>query len=160
MGSGIVIVRRRPSTRGRVRGRYRRHVDDELIVSRSCRIPLREIQLRFTRSGGPGGQHANTADTRVEAVFDVEASSSLGPRQRERLLHKLGPEVRAVASDERSQMRNRELALRRLGERIERALRVEKPRTATRPTKASKERRLQAKKRRGDVKRLRRDVGE
>ena len=135
-------------------------MDDELVVSRSCRIPLREIQLRFTRSGGPGGQHANTADTRVEVVFDVEASTSLGPRQRERLLQKLGPEVRAVASDERSQMRNRELALRRLAERIERALRVEKPRTATRPTRASKERRLQAKKRRGDVKRLRRDVGE
>lgn len=135
-------------------------MDDELVVSRSCRIPLREIQLRFTRSGGPGGQHANTADTRVEAVFDVDASTSLGPRQRERLLQKLGPEVRAVASDERSQMRNRELALRRLAERIERALRVEKPRTATRPTRASKERRLQAKKRRGDVKRLRRDVGE
>ena len=156
----MIVRRRPPSTGGRVREGYRRHVDDELIVSRSCRIPLREIQLRFTRSGGPGGQHANTADTRVEAVFDVEASTSLGPRQRERLLQKLGPEVRAVASDERSQMRNRELALRRLAERMEQALRVEKPRTATRPTRASKERRLQAKKRRGDVKRLRRDVGE
>jgi len=130
------------------------------VVSRSCRIPLREIQVRFTRSGGPGGQHANTSDTRVEVTFDVEASTSLGPRQRERLLAKLGPEVRAVAADERSQARNRELALQRLADRIERALRVDKPRTATRPTKASKERRLQAKKRRGDIKRLRRDVGE
>jgi ribosome-associated protein len=133
---------------------------DDLVVSRSCRIPLREIQLRFTRSGGPGGQHANTSDTRVEVIFDVAASESLGPRQRERLLQKLGPEVRAVAADERSQARNRDLALRRLADRIERALRVDKPRTATRPTKASKERRLQEKKRRGEVKRLRRDVGE
>ena len=144
----------------RVRLGYRRHVEDDLIVSRSCRIPLREIQVRFTRSGGPGGQHANTSDTRVEVTFDVAASESLGPRQRERLLAKVGAEVRAVAADERSQSRNRELALRRLAERIERALRVEKPRTATRPTRASKERRLQAKKRRSDVKRLRRDVGE
>jgi ribosome-associated protein len=135
-------------------------VDDDLIVSRSCRIPLREIQVRFTRSGGPGGQHANTSDTRVEVTFDVESSEALGPRQRERLLAKLGPEVRAVAADERSQARNRELAMRRLAERIERALRVEKPRTATRPTRASKERRLQEKKRRGETKRLRRDVGE
>ena len=133
---------------------------DVLVVSRSCRIPLREIEMRFTRSGGPGGQHANTADTRVEVSFDVEGSASLGPRQRERLLQKLGPEVRAVASDERSQARNRELALRRLADRLERALRVDKPRTATRPTKASKERRLQEKKRRGEVKRRRRDMGE
>src|SRR5215212_7379483 len=123
------------------------HVDDQLHVSRSCSIPLSELRWRFSRSGGPGGQHANTADTRAEVIFDVESSPSLGPRQRERLLAKLGPEVRVVASDERSQARNRELALQRLRLRLADALHIEKPRTATRPTRASKERRLAEKKR-------------
>lgn len=134
--------------------------DDVLRVSRTCAIPLSELRWRFSRSGGPGGQHANTSDTRAEVTFDIGGSSSLGPRQRDRLLAKLGPEVRAVASDERSQARNRELALIRLRERIAGALHIDKPRTATRPTKASKERRLADKKRQSERKRQRRDVGD
>ena len=129
--------------------------DDVLHVSRSCVIPLSELRWRFSRSGGPGGQHANTADTRAEVVFDVTTSRALGPRQRERLLAKLGPEVRVVASDERSQARNRELALQRLQARIASALFIEKQRTATRPTKGSKERRLSGKKERSTVKKAR-----
>ena len=89
-----------------------------LRVSGTCRIPLSELRWRVARSGGPGGQHANTSDTRVEVSFDVEGSPSLGPRQRERLLQRLGPVVRAVASDTRSQARNRELALERLADRL------------------------------------------
>jgi ribosome-associated protein len=134
--------------------------DDVLVVSRSCAIPMRELRWRFSRSGGPGGQHANTADTRAEVVFDVVASESLGPRQRERLLSKLGAEVRVVASDERSQARNRELALRRLRERIAEALHIERPRRPTAPTRASKERRLADKRRQSDRKRSRRVVEE
>src|SRR3954469_25008307 len=103
---------------------------EHLTVSRSCRIPLSELRWRFSRSGGPGGQHANTSDTRAEVIFDVAGSPSLRPRQRERLLSKLGPEVRAVASDERSQARNRELALQRLRDRIAGALHIDKLRTA------------------------------
>lgn len=133
---------------------------DVLHVTRTCAIPVSELRFRFTRSGGPGGQHANTSDTRVEVIFDVEASSSLGPRQRERLLQKLGPEVVAIAADERSQARNRELAMDRLARRIADALRIEKPRRPTRPTKASKERRLAEKKRRSERKRDRRGVEE
>jgi ribosome-associated protein len=138
-------------------------VDDAgevLRVTRSCAIPLSELRWRFSRSGGPGGQHANTADTRAEVIFDVSASTALGPRQRARLLEKLGPEVRVVASDERSQARNRELALQRLAARIAGALHVEAPRRPTRPTKASKERRLADKKRRSERKQSRRDLGE
>jgi ribosome-associated protein len=106
-----------------------------------------------SRLSGPGGQHVNTSISRVEVVFDVEASTALGPRQKARLLEKLGPVVRVVASDERSQMRNREIALRRLADRLAAALRVEKPRVATRATKASKERRLESKRRTSQVKR-------
>jgi ribosome-associated protein len=116
-----------------------------LRVSRSLAIPLRELEWRFSRSGGPGGQHANTADTRAEVRFDVAGSPSLGPRQRARLLDRLGPEVRVVASDERSQARNRDLALARLAARLRDALHVEASRRPTRPTKAAVERRLQAK---------------
>lgn len=133
---------------------------DVLQVSRSCAIPLSELRWRFSRSGGPGGQHANTSDTRVEVIFDVEASVALGPRQRQRLLAKIGPVVRVVASDERSQARNRELALQRLKARLADGLFVEKQRTATRPTKGSKERRLAEKKRTSERKRLRRDLEE
>ena len=97
--------------------------------------------------GGPGGQHANTSDTRVEVRFDVAGSPSLGPRQRARLLERLGPEVRAIAGDERSQARNRELARRRLAERLAEGLRVDAPRRATRPTKGSVQRRLETKRR-------------
>jgi ribosome-associated protein len=127
-----------------------------LRVSRSCAIPLSELRWRFSRSGGPGGQHANTSDTRAEVIFDVAASTALGPRQRERLLAKLGPEVRAVAADERSQARNRELAMQRLAARIADALRVETPRRPTRPTKGSVERRLAEKRRHAARKRDRR----
>ena len=133
---------------------------DVLVVTRTCVIPLSELRFRFSRSGGPGGQHANTSDTRVEVVFDVVASPSLGPRQRERLLAKIGPEVRAIAADERSQARNRELALERLRDRLAIGLRVERPRTPTRPTRASKERRLADKKRQSERKRSRRVVEE
>jgi len=129
---------------------------DVLRVSSSCHIPLSELTWRFTRSGGPGGQHANTSDTRVEVRFDVRSSPSLGPRQRARLLERLGPEVRAVAADERSQARNRALALRRLADRLADGLRVETPRHATRPTKASVRRRLDAKRRQSDRKASRR----
>lgn len=129
-------------------------------MSRSCAIPLSELRWRYSRSGGPGGQHANTSDTRVEVIFDVAGSPSLGPRQRERLLAKLGPEVVAVAADERSQVRNRALALERLRERLAAALRVETPRRPTKPTRASKVRRVDAKRRRSETKRLRRSTDE
>jgi ribosome-associated protein len=129
--------------------------DDLLVVSRSCAIPLSELRWRFTRSGGPGGQHANTSDTRVEVTFDVAGSPSLGEGQRRLLLDRLGAEVRAVAADERSQARNRALALDRLRERLAAALVVRRPRRATRPTAASRERRLGEKRRRAEVKRMR-----
>jgi ribosome-associated protein len=127
-----------------------------LVVSRSCRIPIDELEWRFTGSGGPGGQHANTSNTRVELRFDIAGSPSLGPRQRARLIEKLGPTLRVVASDERSQTRNRALALERLRERLADALHVEPPRHATRPTRAAKKRRLDEKRHRSDVKRTRR----
>ena len=126
-----------------------------LRVTRTCVIPLDELEWRFSASGGPGGQHANTANTRAEVRFDVQASPSLGPRQRARLLERLGPVVRVVASDERSQARNRQLALDRLRSRLADALRVAKARRATAPSKAARERRLRAKHRRADVKRQR-----
>ena len=119
-----------------------------LRVSGSLRIPDAELVWRFSRSGGPGGQHANTADTRAEVRFDIAGSPTLGPRQRARLLERFGSEVRVVAADERSQARNRALARQRLAERLADALRVATPRTATRPSRASVERRLQAKRRR------------
>ncbi len=127
-----------------------------LVVSRSCRIPIDELEWRFTGSGGPGGQHANTANTRVELRFDIAGSPSLGPRQRARLLERIGPSLRVVASDERSQTRNRSLALERLRERLADALHIEAPRHATRPTRAAKQRRLDTKRHRSDVKRSRR----
>lgn len=129
-----------------------------LRVSGSLTIPLAELTWRFSRSGGPGGQHANTSDTRAEVRFDVAGSPSLGPRQRARLLERLGPEVRVVASDERSQARNRALALERLADRLAGALRVEAPRRPTRPTKGSVERRLEGKRRQADRKAARRRI--
>jgi ribosome-associated protein len=129
--------------------------DGFLRVSRSCAIPLDELSWRFTGSGGPGGQHANTSNTRVEVRFSVAESPSLGPRQRARLLERLGPVVRAVASDERSQARNRALALERLRARLADGLRVETPRRPTAPSRSAKRARLDSKKRRGDVKRSR-----
>jgi len=133
---------------------------DSLRVTRSVAIPLAEITLRVSRSSGPGGQHANTAETRVEAVFDVEASAALTDRQKRRVLAKAGPAIRSVAQDERSQARNRELALERLVDKLRDALRVERRRVPTRPTAAARQRRLDAKKRRAHVKRLRRPPGE
>jgi ribosome-associated protein len=129
-----------------------------LRVSGSLVIPLSELGWRFSRSGGPGGQHANTSDTRVEVRFDVVGSPTLGPRQRARLLERLGPEVRVVASDERSQARNRALALERLAARLADGLRVDPPRRATRPTKASVGRRLESKRRQAGRKADRRRV--
>jgi ribosome-associated protein len=128
---------------------------DAIRVTRSVVLPLGDVELRFSRSSGPGGQHANTAETRVEAVLDVESTSALTEAQRRRVLAKAGPVLRAVAQDERSQWRNRELALERLVEQLRRALRVERKRVPTKPTAASRERRLQSKKRRSQTKRLR-----
>ena len=119
-------------------------------------IPLIEVELRTSRSSGPGGQHANVTASRVEAVFDVAASEALTEAQKARIAARLGPRVTATAQDTRSQLRNRELALERLAQRLAHALEVRRPRTATRPTKASKRRRVDAKKRRGDIKRARR----
>jgi ribosome-associated protein len=116
-------------------------INDELA------IPLAEVALRASRSSGPGGQHANVTASRVEASFDVLASASLSEAQRERILSRAGPRLVAVAQDERSQARNRELALARLAERLASALHVAKSRRATRPTSASRERRLQDKRR-------------
>ena len=127
-------------------------------MTRSVVLPLGEIELRFSRSSGPGGQHANTAETRVEALLDVEASSALSPAQKRRVTAKAGPVLRAIAQDERSQCRNRELAVERLVEQLRAALKVERRRVATRPSAASRERRLEAKKRRSQTKRLRRSL--
>jgi ribosome-associated protein len=131
-------------------------VTDRLPIRPGLAIPLAEIELRTSRSSGPGGQHANVTASRVEAVFDVTASETLSDAQRARVSARLGPRVTASAQDTRSQLRNRELALARLAERIAGALEVRRPRHATRPTAASKRRRIDAKKRRGDVKRARR----
>jgi ribosome-associated protein len=131
-------------------------VSDRVPVRPGLAIPLEEIELRTSRSSGPGGQHANVTASRVEAVFDVAASGALSDEQKARVTARLGPRVTAAAQDTRSQLRNRELALQRLAERLAHALEVRRPRTATRPTKASKRRRVDAKKRRGDIKRDRR----
>jgi ribosome-associated protein len=127
-----------------------------LRVGRELAIPLAEIVLRTSRSSGPGGQHANVTASRVEASFDVRASTALSESQRERLLARAGERVTAVAQDARSQTRNRELALARLSDRLERALAVPRKRRPTRPTAASRERRLQAKRRDATRKRERR----
>jgi ribosome-associated protein len=128
-------------------------------VTRSVALPLSEVELRFSRSSGPGGQHANTSETRVEAILDVESSSALSAAQKRRVVAKAGPTLRAIAQDERSQLRNRELAIERLVEQLRQALRVERRRVATKPTKASRERRLETKKRRSQTKKLRRPPG-
>ena len=126
---------------------------DSIRVTRSVSVPLAEIQLRFSRSSGPGGQHAQKSETRVEALFDVEASDTLTARQKQRVVGKAGPVLRAVAQDERSQARNRELAVERLVEKLREALAVPRPRVATKPGAAARERRLAAKKLRSSVKR-------
>ena len=125
-------------------------------MTRSVVVPLAEIEFRFSRSSGPGGQHANTAETRVEAVFDVERSTALSEAQKRRVLARAGPVIRAVAQDERSQWRNRELAVERVADALREALRVERRRRPTKPTAASRERRLDEKRRLSEKKRLRR----
>lgn len=127
-----------------------------LRVSRSLAIPLREVSWRATTPGGPGGQHANRTASRVEVRFDVEASTALGPRQRAMLLARVGPVVVAQAADERSQARNRQLALERLARRVEDALRTRPARRPTAPTRAARARRLEEKRRRSATKRDRR----
>jgi len=136
-------------------------MDGESIrVTRSVVLPLAEVEFRFSRSSGPGGQHAQKSETRVEAVFDVETSEALTEAQKRRVIARAGPVLRAVAQDERSQVRNRELALERLVEQLRLALRVERRRVATQPTAASRKRRLEEKRRRSEVKRLRRPPAE
>src|SRR5579862_5907228 len=129
---------------------------DELRVTPTLCIPIEELAWRFSGSGGPGGQHANTANTRVELVWDIAASVAPGPRQRAVLLDRLGATVRVVVATERSQARNRELALERLRAKVAAALRVRAARRPTRPTRASQERRLEEKRRRAARKRDRR----
>ena len=131
-------------------------MDGESIrVTRTVTLPLSEIDLRFSRSSGPGGQHAQKSETRVEAILDVEASTALSPVQKSRVVRKAGPVLRAIAQDERSQARNRELAVERLVEQLREALRVERRRRPTKPTAAARERRLEQKRRRSQTKRLR-----
>jgi ribosome-associated protein len=131
-------------------------VAEELRVNERLSLPLAEIELRASRSSGPGGQHANVTASRVEAVFDVAASQALDDAQRSRLLERLGPVVTAVAQDARGQSRNRELALRRLAQKLAGGLRVQRKRRATRPTRASKKRRLEQKRRTSEKKSARR----
>jgi ribosome-associated protein len=119
-------------------------------------VPDREISLRFTPSGGPGGQHANRSSTRVEATFDVAASPDMPEALRRRVVDKLGPVVRVVVDEERSQYRNREIAIERLRARVDDAGRVQRPRRPTKATRSSQRRRVDAKRRRGDIKRRRR----
>ena len=131
-------------------------MDDPLVVNQELSIPLAEIEFRASRSSGPGGQHANVTASRIEAVFDVEASPTLSDDQRERLLDKLGGQVAAVAQDARSQARNRELAAERLAEKVAAALARPKKRRKTRPSRAAKQKRLEDKRRRSQRKAERR----
>jgi ribosome-associated protein len=133
---------------------------ESIRVTRSVAVPLSEFELRTSRSSGPGGQHATPAARRVEALFDVERSSALTPIQKRRVISRAGPLLRAVAQDERSQLRNRQLAVERVADQLREALRVPRRRVPTRPSAEARERRLAAKKRRGEVKRLRRTPDE
>ena len=125
-------------------------------VTRSVSIPRSEIELRFSRSSGPGGQHAQKTETRAEAIFDVENSVALSEAQKRRVIAKAAPVLKAVAQDERSQWRNRELAIERVVTELREALRVERKRKPTKPSAAARKRRLELKRRRGETKRLRR----
>jgi ribosome-associated protein len=129
---------------------------ESIRVTRSVSVPVSEIELRVSRSSGPGGQHAQKSSTRVEAVFVIEASEALSDAQKRRVLARVGPVLRAVAQDERSQLRNRELATERLVEKLRGALAVPRRRLPTAPSAAAHERRIAEKKRRGRKKRLRR----
>jgi ribosome-associated protein len=131
-------------------------VTDHLEIRPGLVLPMTEIELRTSRSSGPGGQHANVTASRVEASFDVQASRTLTDAQKARIAARHGTRVSAAAQDTRSQLRNRDLALERLAHRIASALEVKRPRRKTRPTKASQQRRLQSKRRRADIKRDRR----
>jgi ribosome-associated protein len=131
-------------------------VADELRIDERLSIPLAEVELRASRSSGPGGQHANVTASRVEAVFDVRASSALDESQRERLLGRAGPLVTAVAQEARGQARNRELALERLAEKIAAGLVVPRSRRPTKPSRAARSRRLEQKRRLGERKQARR----
>jgi len=133
---------------------------ESIRVTRSVSLPVSEIEIRVSRSSGPGGQHAQKSSTRVEALLDVEASSALTDVQKRRVVSRAGHVLRAVAQDERSQLRNRELAVERLVEKLRAALAVPRRRVATAPTRAARERRLERKKRRGATKRLRRPPGD
>lgn len=131
-------------------------MENRLRIARDVELPLSEIDLRVSRSSGPGGQHANVTASRVEASFDVEASATLTDEHKRRIGARLGPVVRATAQDTRSQARNRELALERLRSRLAAALVVRRPRRATKPSRAARRRRLEGKRRRSDLKRMRR----
>jgi ribosome-associated protein len=131
-------------------------VEGRLEIGRGVAIPLAEIELRTSRSSGPGGQHANVTASRVEAVFEIGASTNLDEEQKRRIARRHGRRVRAVAQEARSQARNRQLALERLAAKLEAALRRPKPRRRTQPTKAARERRLAGKRRQSERKRLRR----
>jgi ribosome-associated protein len=135
-------------------------MDDPIVVRRGVEIPLSEITFRTSRSSGPGGQHANVTASRVEAVFDVAASSALTDSQKRRVIAKVGPRVTAVAQDARGQARNRELALERLRRRLRAALAVPRPRRPTKPTAGARERRLSEKRRAAERKRARRRPGD
>jgi len=128
---------------------------ESIRVTRSVSIPRSEIELRFSRSSGPGGQHAQKTETRAEVIFDVERSVGLTDAQKRRVISKAGPVLRAVAQDERSQWRNRELAIERVVDDLREALKVERKRRPTKPSAAAKKRRLEQKRRRGETKRLR-----
>jgi ribosome-associated protein len=129
--------------------------DESIRVTRSVALPRAEVVFRTSRSSGPGGQHAQKTETRVEAVFDVEASAALSEVQKRRVIGRAGPVLRAVAQDERSQLRNRELATERLAARLREALHVDRRRVPTAPNPGARERRLEEKKHRGEIKRLR-----
>ena len=133
---------------------------ESIRVTRSVVLPRTEISYRTSRSSGPGGQHAQKSETRVEALFDVEASAALSEAQKRRVVAKAGPVIRAIAQDERSQLRNRELATERLVGALREALAVPRKRRPTAPSAAARERRLESKKRRSRLKRLRRDLDE
>jgi ribosome-associated protein len=133
---------------------------ESIRVTRSVVLPRAEIELRYSRSSGPGGQHAQKSETRAEAIFDVASSSALSEAQKRRVIARAGPVLRAIAQDERSQARNRELAVERVVEQLREALRVERPRRPTKPTAQSRERRLEGKRRRSVTKRLRRPPSE
>ena len=129
---------------------------ERVRITPSCVIDADELEWRYTASGGPGGQHANTSNTKVEVRFDIESSPSLGPRQRARLLERLGPVVRVTASDRRSQAQNRELALDRLKSKLAAALHIDPARRPSTPSKTSVEKRLQDKRRQSERKAARR----